>query len=325
MARLRIDAHQHYWEPRRGDYDWMPRDNPVLYRRYGPADLEPSLARNAIDGTVVVQAAESIEETEYMLGIADASDSVLGVVGWVDFEKSDDRRQLERLARHPKLAGVRPLIQDIPDVDWMLRDDVQWAYQAIIDVDLTFDALGFPPHLDNFLTIFQRYPNLRVVIDHCMKPEIRDHRENPAVFEVWAEKMSRFADETGAYCKLSGLVTEANEDWTVEDLRPFSEHVLSAFGPERVMWGSDWPVCQLRATYDAWREAADALTRHLDEAARDAVFGGTAARFYRIDTGGPEGDFRGWEPASPRCRLVRGRKPFRPGAGQVRYPSAPRP
>ena len=187
-----------------------------------------------------------------MLGLADASDSALAVVGWVNFEDAGDRRQLERLARHPKLAGVRPLIQDIPDVDWMLRGDVQWAYQAIIDVDLTFDALGFPPHLDNFLTIFRRYPDLRVVIDHCMKPRIRDYRTEPAAaFDDWAEKMSRLADETAAFCKLSGLVTEANEDWTVDDLRPFAGHVLSAFGPERVMWGSDWPVCRNRATYDA--------------------------------------------------------------------------
>ena len=284
---MRIDSHQHYWEPRRGDYDWMPKDNPILYRRYRPTDLEPNLERNGIDGTVVVQAAESIHETEYLLGIADASDSVLAVVGWVDFENPADRRQLERLSRHPKLAGVRPLIQDIPDVDWMLRDDVQWAYRAIIDVDLTFDALGFPPHLDNFLTIFRRYPDLRVVIDHCMKPRIRDHRDQPRLFDEWAAKMSRFAGETSAYCKLSGLVTESSGDWTVEDLRPFTDHVLSEFGPERVMWGSDWPVCRNRATYDAWWEASQALTSHLDEAARAAIFGGTAARFYRIETGDP--------------------------------------
>ena len=282
---MRIDSHQHYWEPRRGDYHWMAEDDPILYRRYGPADLAPSLARHGIDGTVVVQAAESVHETEYMLGIADASDSVLAVVGWVDFEKPGHRRHLERLARHPKLAGVRPMIQDLPDVDWMLRDDVQWAYRAVIDAGLAFDALGFPPHLDNFLTVFHRYPDLRVVIDHCMKPRIRDHRADPSAFDEWAGKMSRLAGETGAFCKLSGLVTEADEDWTVEDLRPFADHVISEFGPERVMWGSDWPVCRQRATYDAWREAAGRLTRHLDEAARDAIFGGTAARFYRIETG----------------------------------------
>ena len=284
---MRIDAHHHYWEPRRGDYHWMDAGDPILDRRYGPADLAPSLERNGIEATVVVQAAPSVEETEYLLGIADATESAAAVVGWVDFEAPEHRRHLERLARHPKLAAVRPMIQDIPDRDWMLRDDLQWAYQALVDVDLAFDALGFPPHLDNFLTIFLRYPDLRVVIDHCMKPRIRDYPRAPAAFGDWARKMSRLAEETSAFCKLSGLVTEAGEDWTVEDLRPFSDHVLSAFGPERVMWGSDWPVCRRRATYDAWREAAGALTRHLDEAARDAVFGGTAARFYRIDPARP--------------------------------------
>ena len=279
---MKIDAHHHYWEPRRGDYHWMEAGDPVLDRRYGPADLAPALERHGIEATVVVQAAPSVEETEYLLGIADATRSAAAVVGWVDFEALEHRRHLERLARHPKLAGVRPMIQDLPDPDWMLRGDVQWAYQALIDLDLAFDALGFPLHLDNFLTLFRRYPDLRVVIDHCMKPRIRDHPADPAAFDEWAAKTSRLAEETSAFCKLSGLVTEAGEEWTAADLRPFSDHVLSAFGPERVMWGSDWPVCRRRATYDAWREAADALTGPLDAAGRDAVFGGTAARFYRI-------------------------------------------
>ena len=281
----KIDAHHHYWEPRRGDYGWMEPGDPVLDRHYGPADLAPCLRQHGIEATVAVQAAPTVEETEYLLGIADATGSTAAVVGWVDFEGPEHHRDIERLARHPRLAGVRPMVQDIPDVNWMLRDDVQWAYRAVIDTDLAFDALGFPSHLDNFLTIFRRYPDLRAVVDHCMKPRIRDHGTEPAAFEEWARKMSRLADETGVFCKLSGLVTEANEDWTVADLRPFTDHVLSAFGPERVMWGSDWPVCRRRATYEAWWEAADALTGHLGEAARNAIFGGTAARFYRIETG----------------------------------------
>ena len=286
-AIVRIDAHHHYWEPRRGDYGWLDEEDPVLGRPFRPADLASSLRRHGIEATVVVQAAPTVEETEYLLGIADATDSTAAVVGWVDFENPGHRRHLARLARHPKLAGVRPMIQDIPDVDWMLREDVQWAYRAVIEADLAFDALGFPPHLDNFLTVFRRYPELRVVIDHGMKPRIRDHRTTPAAFDEWAEKMSRLAGETSAFCKLSGLVTEAAEDWTVTDLRPFADHVFAAFSPERVMWGSDWPVCRRRTTYDAWWEASQALTGHLDEAARAAIFGGTAARFYRIGTGGP--------------------------------------
>ena len=173
------------------------------------------------------------------------------------------------------------MIQDIPDVDWMLREDVQWGLQAAADLDLTFDALGFPPHLDNFLTILTRYPAMRVVVDHCMKPQIADHSDE--AFRVWANGMAAIASQTGAFCKLSGLVTEATEDWTVEDLRPYAAHVLEVFGPDRVMWGSDWPVCRLRAEYDRWLAAAEALTADLNTAERARVFGGTAAEFYGID------------------------------------------
>ena len=280
---IQIDAHQHYWEPRRGDYDWMAPDDPVLARKYLPTDLAASLEKHGIARSVLVQAAATVEETEYMLGLADATETVAAVVGWVDFENPDHLHHLERLARHPKFVGLRPMIQDIPDLDWMLRDDVQWAYRAIVELDLTFDALGFPPHLDNFLTLLRRYPDLRVVIDHGMKPRIRDHAEGPEHFDRWAEGMSRLADRTQARCKLSGLVTEAKQDWTLDDLRPYADHILAAFGPDRVMWGSDWPVCRLRASYDAWREAAQALTAHLGEPERAQVFGGTAIGFYRLE------------------------------------------
>ncbi len=279
----RIDAHQHYWEPRRGDYDWMPQDNEVLTRRYRPQDLQPSLDKHGISGTVLVQAAATVAESEYLLGVADASDSVAAVVGWIDFEKRDDHKHLTRLARHPKFVGVRPMIQDIPDVNWMLRADIQWAFNALIDLDLTFDALGYPQHLDNFLILIKRHPDLRVVIDHCMKPRIRDHAESDAVFADWANGMTRLAEETQSFCKLSGLVTEAKQDWSLEDLHPYASHVLKAFGAERVMWGSDWPVCRLRAEYDDWLGAARALASHLTTEEQDQVFGGTAMRCYRLE------------------------------------------
>ncbi|WP_422372450.1 amidohydrolase family protein [Hoeflea sp.] len=277
---MKIDAHQHFWNPARGDYDWMPMDNEILARPYGPSDLAPHLQTHGIDATVVVQAAATVNETEYMLGIADVTPHVAGVVGWVDFEDPAERATLERLKGHPKFKGVRPMIQDIPDVDWMLRDDVQWAFKALSDLDLTFDALGFPPHLDNFLTILKRYPDMRVVVDHCMKPQIRDH--SPETFKQWADGMARIAAETGAYCKFSALVTEASPGWTVEDLKPYADHVLKVFTPERVMWGSDWPVCQLTASYDQWRKAAETLTSGFSEAEKANIYGGTAARFYRI-------------------------------------------
>ncbi len=276
---MQIDAHQHYWHPKRGDYDWMPMDNATLARPYHPGDLEPMLAQHGIECTVLVQAAATVEETEYMLGIADATPSVGAVVGWIDFEDSSHLRHLERLSKHPKFSGVRPMIQDIPDDDWMLRDDIAWAFEALQDLDLTFDALGFPRHLKNFHTILTRYTKLRVVIDHCMKPQIRDH--GPDAFEAWAEGMRALAQDTGAFCKFSGIVTES-DGWTLDKLRPYADHVFDAFGADRVMWGSDWPVCQLEASYNDWRNAAETLTADLTPSARAAIFGGTARAFYRI-------------------------------------------
>jgi L-fuconolactonase len=282
MTPIRIDAHQHYWNPARGDYDWMPPDNPILSRPYGPQDLAPALAKAGITKTVLVQAAASVEETEYLLGIADATPSVGAVVGWIDFENPAHLKHLQRLKNHPKFAGVRPMIQDIADVNWMLRADVQWAFAALADLDLTFDALGFSRHLANFLTIFKRYPNLRVVVDHCMKPQIRDHATTQNEFKFWSEGLARIAIETSAYCKLSGIVTEANDNWAIEDLRLYTDHVLSAFTPSRVMWGSDWPVCRLRCEYGDWVKAAQALTAHLTNGEKAEVFGGAAVRFYRL-------------------------------------------
>lgn len=279
---VRVDSHHHFWNPDRGDYDWMPRDNLVLNRPYLPADLAPRLSEAGVTKTVLVQAAATVEETEYMLGIADTTNSVAGVVGWIDFEDRKHTRHLERLRNHPKFVGVRPMIQDIPDIDWMLRDEVQWAYSALVDLDLTFDALGFSRHLANFLALIKRYPKLRVVVDHCMKPQVRDHGSEREEFAFWADGMSRIAGETSAFCKFSGLVTEASEGWTADDLRPYASHLLNVFGPDRLMWGSDWPVCLLRASYAEWHEAARILTAGLSEPDRDKIFGGTATCFYQF-------------------------------------------
>lgn len=279
-----IDAHQHFWNPARGDYGWMPVDDPVLSRVYGPQDLAGSMADCNIAQTVLVQAAPSVAETEYMLGIADATPSVGGVVGWIDFERPDQIDTLRRLAAHPKFLGVRPMIQDLPDDDWMLRSDIQWAFEAIVDLDLTFDALGFPQHAANFYTIFSRYPQMRVVLDHCLKPQISNHSDD--LLKAWATDISRIADETQAFCKLSGLVTEANANWKQDDLQPYADHVVSAFTPDRIMWGSDWPVVRLRGEYEDWFGAAQALTANRTATERNAIFGGTAIEFYRLNTDG---------------------------------------
>ncbi len=277
---MQIDAHQHFWHPGRGDYGWMPKDDPILSRPYAPAELWPQLQAAGVEATVLVQAAPSIAETEYMLGIADATPWVRGVVGWIDFENPGDLAELQRLSGHPKFKGVRPMIQDLPDDAWMLREDVQWAFRAICDLGLRFDALGFPRHLAHFLTILKRYPTMQVVVDHCMKPQIRE--KSAAHFRFWADGMARIADETAAVVKFSALITEADADWTVDDLRPYTDHVFDVFGAERVMWGSDWPVCRLRGEYADWRHAALTLTQGLSEVDRALIYGGTAAGFYAL-------------------------------------------
>ena len=275
-----IDAHHHFWNPARGDYGWMPAGNATLYRTYGPPDLAPHLAAAGIEATVLVQAADSVEESEYLLGIADATPHVAAVIGWINFENPAHLDQLKRLAGHPKFKGVRPMIQDIPDDNWMLRDDVQWGFRAVTDLGLRFEALGFPRHLKNFLTILSRYPEMKVVIDHCMKPRIAGGSGRD--FTFWAEGMTRLASETSAFCKYSALITEAGPDWSTDALRPYVDHVIAAFGADRVMWGSDWPVCRLRGEYGDWRAAAMDLTKSLDDDETAAIYGGTANRFYNL-------------------------------------------
>jgi L-fuconolactonase len=270
-----IDSHQHYWNPARGDYGWMDGAGLEHLRRpILPKDLAAHLRKHGIDKTVLVQAAPTVDETEYMLGLADATESVAKVVGWVDFENRQDMKQLQRLAKHPKFSGVRPMIQDLPNPEWMHLPQVQWGFDAIIDLDLTFDALGYPIHLEPFLRLFQRYPKMRIAVDHCMKPRIRDDG-----FEPWALGMTKIAQETGVFCKLSGLATEAGAGWSADTLLKYIRHVIDVFGAERVMFGSDWPVLELNGSYENWFETAKNSVQPSDF---KRIFGETAAQFYRI-------------------------------------------
>ena len=274
---IKIDAHQHFWDPARGDYFWMTPEVGALNRVFGPDDLAPLLAAAGIDGTVLVQAAPTIAETDYMLRLAEGCDAVKGVVGWIDFEDRGHERELGRLAAHPKIRGVRPMIQDIADPDWMLRADIQWAFAALVERDLAFDALLHPVHLPRLVRLLDRHPDLRVVVDHGAKPVIREGR-----FDDWARDIARVAATTTALCKLSGLVTEAKPDWSEADLEPYVSHLLSAFGPRRLMFGSDWPVATLASTYARWVSTAERLTASCSTEERAAIFGGTAAVFYRL-------------------------------------------
>jgi L-fuconolactonase len=273
----RIDAHQHYWRVARGDYPWLTPALTPLYRDFEPTDLAPLLQAAGIEATVLVQAAPTSAETQFMLGIADSTAWVAGVVGWVDFESPTVADDIAELAGHAKLVGLRPMIQDIPDDTWILRPELDSAFKAVQQSGLVFDALVYPRHLKNLLRRLERHPDIRVVIDHCAKPRIRD-----GAFEPWASDMARLAGETEAFCKVSGLVTEAGREWRTADLRPYFEHVHRHFGAGRLVWGSDWPVCTLAASYEAWRVAAMELASGLSVSDQDALFGGNCAALYRL-------------------------------------------
>jgi L-fuconolactonase len=276
MTAMLVDAHQHFWSIARGDYGWLtPETAGAIYRDVLPVDLEPHLKRHGITRTVLVQAAPSIEETEYLLGLADATAWVGAVVGWIDFGKPEHLAHLKRWSHHKKFRGVRPMIQDIDDDNWVLNPAFDTIFQAIQDHDLHFEFLGQPRHLQAALMLQKRFPGLHVVLDHAMKPDIR---RGP--FEPWAMGMTTLARETNADCKLSGLVTEAASGWTLQDLKPYVDHVVSMFGPSRVLWGSDWPVVNLNGSYDAWRAVTLALVGAHPGASQ--ILGGTAARVYRL-------------------------------------------
>ena len=273
----RIDAHQHFWDLARGDYGWLTPDLKPIYRNFLPEDLAPHLSNHGIAGTILVQAAPTLAETRFMLEIAEKTPSVKGVVGWVDFEQPDAPETIAELASHPVLVGLRPMIQDIADDDWMLRENLNPAFEALIDNLLTFDALTLPQHLDNLVTLIGRHPDMCVVIDHGSKPLIRDGR-----IDAWAADMAIIAKDTNAFCKLSGLVTEAHGDWTVDHLRPYVDHLLATFGPERLIWGSDWPVCLLASSYERWVETTELLLDGLSSEEKDAVLGLNALRAYGL-------------------------------------------
>ena len=274
---MKIDAHQHFWRLDRGDYGWLTPQSGAIYRDFGPDDLEPLLKAAGIEGTILVQAAPTCAETEYLLGLVAQFSFIKGVVGWTDFEHDDAPQTIARLAAAPALVGLRPMIQDIPDPDWMLRPNLAPAFQAMIAADLTFDALTLPRHLRALKQLLQRYPDLRCVIDHGAKPRIATRTD-----DSWFDDMAQLADSTTAYCKLSGLVTEAGPNWTVEDLRPYVEHLLATFGAKRLVWGSDWPVCTLAAPYQRWHAATQTLLAGISASERDAVFGLNAEVVYRL-------------------------------------------
>jgi L-fuconolactonase len=273
-----IDAHFHCWELARGDYGWLTPALAPIYRDVRVADWQEQSWPHGVSGGVLVQAAPTEAETRFLLSQADANPAVLGVVGWVDFLAADAPARIGALALHPRLKGLRPMLQDIADPEWILQPAVAPALRAMADCGLVFDALVKPVHLPPILTLAQRHPKLRMVIDHGAKPDIAAGEWQP-----WADGIARIATETQAMCKLSGLLTEAGPRPAPGAVWRWAEHVLQSFGAGRVVWGSDWPVLELAAPYALWWATSRQLLEGLDEEGKAAVMGGNAARLYGLE------------------------------------------
>ena len=276
----RIDSHQHFWRRDRGDYTWLTPDLGAIYRDYLPADLAPQLATAGIGSTILVQAAATVEETRFMLSLASENDFIAGVVGWADFESPDAPDTIAALAADAQLVGLRPMIQDIADPDWMLRDELAPAFEAMIDHGLVFDALVKPHHLANLRELAARYPDLTMVLDHGAKPPLSPGSEASSL-DDWKRDIAMLARETPIVCKLSGLVTEAGSV-DASALAGCTAHLLERFGPKRLMWGSDWPVCELVCSYAEWCRTTELLLAKLGPAERALIHSETARATYGI-------------------------------------------
>jgi L-fuconolactonase len=281
VSHARIDAHQHFWDPTRAEYPWMTAAMAPIARRFGPEDLAPVLAESGMSRTIVVQARTSVDETTSFLAMAAGSRFVAGVVGWVDLTDpaiDDTIAALREGAGGSFLVGIRHPVHDEPDLDWLSRPDVRRGLAAVAAAGLTYDLLVRSRELPAAIRAVRDLPDLRFVVDHLAKPAIRD-----GGLEPWAGLIRPLAALPNSWCKLSGLVTEADwASWTVSELEPFVGHALDVFGPTRLLFGSDWPVCLLAASYAEVVGAARELTAALAESERAAIFGGAARLAYAL-------------------------------------------
>lgn len=286
-----IDAHCHFWNIARGDYGWLTPDNPALtpiYRDFNPEDMRPLAAAARVSRYIVVQAAPSEAETDYMLQLAAGDPAIAGVVGWFDLASPGAASRIIAAARNPRLKGVRPMLQDLPEDDWINTVPSPAALDAVEAAGLRFDALVLPRHLEPLEHFIRSRPSLPIVIDHAAKPALASADDDPR-HEIWATGMKRLAAIPHVHCKLSGLLTEMRPDQyeSIEKaemvLRPLVFNLLDWFGPDRLLWGSDWPVLTLATSHDFWMTLARSLTSELTTGESAAIFGGNARRFYGLD------------------------------------------
>jgi L-fuconolactonase len=278
---MRLDSHQHFWEYDPAEYPWITEKLARIRRSFLPPDLDPELKGAGIDGCIAVQARQTVEESRWLLGLADRYDFIKGVVGWVDLRAPDVEKDLEMLARHPKFVGVRHVAQDEPDDRFLVGKDFLRGISKLKQFDLAYDILIFPKQLPAAIELVNRFPEQRFVLDHIAKPVIREQ-----LMEPWRGQIRELAKAPNVMCKVSGIVTETEwEAWREQEFSPYLDVVAEAFGFERLMFGSDWPVCLLAAEY---RQVYGVIKSWLDKrgAKRAAdVIEENGARFYRVAQG----------------------------------------
>lgn len=275
---MKIDAHQHFWHYNPDEHVWMTDAMSGLKRDFLPADLAPLLAQVGLDGSIAVQARQTLQETEWLLELADRRDFIKGVVGWVDLRSADVEAQLATYAQHPKLKGVRHVVHDEPDDEFMLRAEFLRGLGKLQALGLAYDLLLFPKHLPVAVEVVKQFPAQRFVLDHIAKPFIKDKVVSP-----WDEQLRELAQFDNVYCKVSGMVTEADwQKWQPADFRPYLDIVLDCFGIERVMFGSDWPVCTLAGTYGEVFQIVQEYIQQLSGEIQGKILGGNAAGFYGV-------------------------------------------
>jgi len=274
---LKIDSHQHFWELSRGDYNWLTSENEVLYKDFKPDDLVADLNKHGIDKTILVQAADSIDETDYMFELMKENNFIAGVVGWLDFESDDFNVQLHRMMEVEGFVGVRPMIQDIEDDDWVLRKKVIKNIKVLHELEVPLDILIYPKHLRVIEKLLTIIPDLTCVIDHLAKPQIKDDQ-----FDRWSKEIAVLATYPNVYCKISGVITEADHaSWTAEECEKYIEHCVQVFGENRIMFGSDWPVCLQAGSYaDVYETAHNVVDKMLSEKGLENYYGRNAITLY---------------------------------------------
>ncbi|MBM3829809.1 MAG: amidohydrolase [Verrucomicrobia bacterium] len=274
---MTIDSHQHFWKFTSAEYPWMRPEWPIR-RDFLPPDLAPLLHAAGLNGCVAVQAQQTVAEARWLLALADAHPFIRGVVGWVDLQSNRVEEQLAELARHPRFVGVRHVVQDEPDDNFMLRPAFQRGIGKLQQFNLAYDILVFPKQLPAAIRLVANFPEQRFVLDHIAKPPIAAGTLSP-----WREQLRELAAAPNVWCKVSGMVTEAEWlGWRADGFRPYLDVVFAAFGMERLMFGTDWPVCTLAGSYAQVHRLMDDYTSALTAEARAKFFGGNAADFYRL-------------------------------------------